>query len=293
MATILDLINQFIDDPRLRARLKPSTRRAYRYDLSTAGVQLDADVNMITSSDIAAFLDRSDVASTTQRRMASLRKFYTWAIREGYCETNPLDQLDAVRTVRRLPRPIRGITERERLERATVAAEQPYRLIFTILRETGMRVGEVAALNLGDVQLEAGREGLRVREPKNNIERIVVLGSDATPRSLRGLRVAMRERAAQPPHMPLFLSNRGTRVSYDAIHYQWGQLCIGANLLDEHGKARYTIHQLRHTRATELIEQGHRMEIVQRVLGHRDPRSTQGYAELSEMAVRAALETGF
>lgn len=276
MTKLLDLIDAFIDDPRLRGRLKASTRRAYRCDLMTAGTNLSADIGATTASDIAIFLDRPDVASTTQRRMASLRKFFAWAIREGYCEKNPLDQLDAVRTVRRLPRPIRGTTERLRLERAISATEHPYRLIFTILRETGMRVGEVAALNLGDVQLEAGREGLRVREPKNNIERIVVLGPDATPRSLRGLRVVLRERTVQPPHTPLFLSNRGTRVSYDAIHYQWAQLCVAANLLDEHGKPRYTIHQLRHTRATELIEQGYRMEIVQRVLGHRDPRSTQG-----------------
>jgi len=56
------------------------------------------------------------------------------------------------------------------------------------------------------------------------------------------------------------------------------------------GKPRYTLHQLRHTRATELVEQGQRLEIVQRVLGHRDPRSTQGYAELAETQVRAALE---
>ena len=53
---------------------------------------------------------------------------------------------------------------------------------------------------------------------------------------------------------------------------------------------RYTIHQLRHTRGSELIAQGQRVEIVQRVLGHRDIRSTLGYAELNEAQVRAALE---
>jgi site-specific recombinase XerD len=46
------------------------------------------------------------------------------------------------------------------------------------------------------------------------------------------------------------------------------------------------------SQTTELVEQGQRLEIVQRVLGHRDPRSTQGYAELAEAQVRAALETG-
>ena len=55
---------------------------------------------------------------------------------------------------------------------------------------------------------------------------------------------------------------------------------------------RSSLHQLRHTRGTELIEAGQRLEIVQRVLGHRDPRSTQRYAEVHDDVVRQALETG-
>ncbi len=61
-------------------------------------------------------------------------------------------------------------------------------------------------------------------------------------------------------------------------------------LLDGSGMPRYTPHQSRHTRGTELIAQGQRVEIVQRALGHRDIRSTLGYAELQDPHVRAALE---
>jgi site-specific recombinase XerD len=67
-------------------------------------------------------------------------------------------------------------------------------------------------------------------------------------------------------------------------------LCATAGLLDGNGAPRYTPHQLRHTRGSELIAQGQRVEIVQRVLGHRDIRSTLVYAELREDHVRAALE---
>ncbi len=153
-----------------------------------------------------------------------------------------------------------------------------------------MRVGEVLSLRLGDVTLDAGREALRVREPKNGAERTVVLGPTATPRSLRGLRALSRTMRGAPPHAILFRSNRGTAVSYDALHYQWAKLCAAAGLVDEAGAPRYTPHQLRHTRGSELIAQGQRIEIVQRVLGHRDIRSTLGYAELQEAQVRAALE---
>ena len=53
------------------------------------------------------------------------------------------------------------------------------------------------------------------------------------------------------------------------IWFRAGKLCAGAGLLDEAGAARYTIHQLRHTTATELIEEGHKIETVQRRLGHK------------------------
>ncbi len=105
------------------------------------------------------------------------------------------------------------------------------------------------------------------------------------------LRAWLRALGPRAGHEPLFRSNRGTRVTYDALYYQWALVCKRAKLLDEQGESRYTIHQLRHTRGTELIEAGQRLEIVQRVLGHRDPRSTQRYADVHEDLVRQALET--
>ena len=60
--------------------------------------------------------------------------------------------------------------------------------MFMLLCETGMRAGEVLNLNVGDVVLDAGREGLRVHEAKNNHDRIMMLDSDRMKRSLRLLR---------------------------------------------------------------------------------------------------------
>jgi integrase/recombinase XerD len=152
-----------------------------------------------------------------------------------------------------------------------------------------MRVGEVLALSPGDVNLDPGREGLLVRDPKNRHERLVILGPDATPKTLRGLRTRLRlnERKGVPSHNPLFVSNRGTRLSYSAVQYQWTLLCQKSKLVEPDGNLRYTLHQLRHTRGSELVRQGVGMEVVQRVLGHRDIRSTQGYAELDDLQILA------
>jgi len=91
--------------------------------------------------------------------------------------------------------------------------------------------------------------------------------------------------------MPLFRSNRGTRVSHDALHYQGAKHCQSENLVDLFDgceQPRYTIHQLRHTIGSTLIRELPE-EIVNQILGHRDPRSTRGYAEVTEEQVRLAL----
>jgi len=229
--------------------------------------------------------------TTLGRRVATLRRFFAWACRHGLCRSNPLAERAPLRGRRRLPQPIREQHEQRALDAAIATTPQPYRLIFLLLRETGMRIGEVLEPRWADVTLDTGREALRVREPKNGVERTVVLGPTATPRALRGLRAARRALGRGPAgHELLFCSNRGTRLSYDAVHYQWAKLCTAAGLVEANGTPRYTPHQLRHTRGSDLIAQGQRVEIVQRVLGHRDIRSTFGYAELQDTQVRAALE---
>jgi integrase/recombinase XerD len=159
-----------------------------------------------------------------------------------------------------------------------------------MLRETGMRAGEVLALRLADVDLAPSRETLFIREAKNGRPRPVHVGDRFTPKTIRRLRKLLKARADEPPHAPLFRSNRRSQLTYGALLYQWTKLCRDLGLVDAAGEPRYTIHQLRHTRGSELVEQGYTLDTVQSILGHRDPRSTQVYAELHPDQVRAALE---
>ena len=296
MTTLADNLDLFIADLEQR-QFRPNTRIAYCSDLKLAARYLPDPLDQISLEQIEAFLGVGEAsAATIARRAASLKRFFGWAKKQGLCATNLMNDREPVRrATRRLPRPVERRSDLATIDAAIAAAPKPYRLIFTLLRETGMRIGEVLALNLDDVLLEPGREGLRIREPKNGSERIAPLGANATPRSLRGLRAWLKELAGQPGYSPLFRSNRGTRVAYASAHYQWTQLCVRAGLADQVDGTphpHYTIHQLRHTRGTELVRQGQPMEIVQRVLGHRDIRSTQGYAELDHQQMREALEHG-
>jgi integrase/recombinase XerD len=294
LATLATSIEPFLADLDRVERLRPQTLRAYRYELAAAAAdpRFARPLDDLDADDLEAWLTRDPAAlSTLGRRVATFRRFFAWACRQGLCRSNPLAERAPLRGRRRLPRPIREQQEQRALDAAIATTPQPYRLIFLLLRETGMRIGEVLELRWADVTLDTGREALRVREPKNGVERAVILGPTATPRALRGLRATRRGLGHRPAgHELLFCSNRGTRLSYDAVHYQWAKLCTAAGLVEPDGSPRYTPHQLRHTRGSELIAQGQRVEIVQRVLGHRDIRSTLGYAELQDAQVRAALE---
>jgi integrase/recombinase XerD len=287
--TIANCLELFLAD--LSRKLRSNSFSAYRSDLRLAAAHfVNIPVDKITLAQLEVFLNQSNLTwATVNRRVSSLKRFFKWAIKNKLCATNPLDHFEARRTTRRLPRPVGSRADLELIDQAIARSEQPYRLIFNILRETGMRVGEVLALSIEDVCLDRGREGLRIREAKNGRERLCILGADATPKTLRGLRAWLRDLKGQPSFTPLFVSNRGTRLSYSAMQYQWTLLCKKGNQLESDGSLRYTIHQLRHTRGSELVRQGVRLEVVQRVLGHCDIRSTQGYAELDDLEVRETL----
>lgn len=287
-ATLMSELESFLADLRDRRGRAENTITSYRYDLRTAALSLVAPLDEITTAQIETFLiGRDERVSTTNRRIASLNRFFTWALKHGLCERNPVTLVETTQDEARLPRPIRG-EDLPFLDQAIAKAPRPYKLIFTLLRETGLRADEVLGLNVGDVVLEPGQEGLHLRTTKNNSERIAVLNADVMKRSLRLLRAELRALGPVDASLALFRSNRGTRVGYDTLYYQWQRLCGAADLLNADGKPRYTIHQLRHTAGTAFIR-AYPEHIVSRMLGHRDPRSTRRYAEVTEDQVRAAL----
>lgn len=263
----------------------PNTVRAYRSDLTQAAAVLTAPLAQLTHGTVETWLATAPSAATRQRWRAALAAYCRWAIREDLITRDPTALVQVAPPDATVPRPIAADHLRA-LDAAIAGAPQPYRLLLTILRETGMRAGEAVGLNVGDVVLDVGREGLRVIGTKGNVDRVVVITPDAMPRTLRALR--RWQKTAGPMTAPLVVSSRGTRVTYDTLEYHWQKVCTTAGLVDAAGRARYTLHQLRHTVATALIADLPE-HLVSRALGHRDPRSTRRYAAVSDDQLRAAL----
>jgi integrase/recombinase XerD len=282
--TLGTVIEPFLSDLAERYGLSQNTITSYRCDLRTAAGEISQPLHDVSVAEVRAFLDgRQEQPGTTNRRIASMGRFFKWAMENGYCAENPVEQIGARYQAEHHPQPIASESERRALDGAIANAGQPYRLIFTMLREIGVRTDEVLNLNVGDVVLEPGREVLLVRDSKSGDKRMVVLTPDAMPRSLRGLRSWLRDIGqALPANTPLFRSSRGNRASYDTLHRRWVQVCKAANLVDRvDGKdqPRYTLHHLRHTAAAELIAT-YPEQVVRRILGHRDPRSTRRYVQI-------------
>ncbi len=290
--TLAGEMESFLSDIQAEQGLSSNTITSYRCDLRTAAGAVTKPLEAIHTRDIQDFLDsRHEQPGTTNRRIASLGRFFRWAVAQGYCLYNPLEQIGGRYHAEHRPQPIVSDAERRALDAAISACSQPYRLIFTLLREIGVRTDEVLNLNVGDVVLEPGREVLLVQDSKSGSKRMVALTSDAMPRSLRGLRSWIRELGRDAaPEDPLFCSSRGNRASYDTLHRRWVQVCKVANLIDSvdgREQPRYTLHHLRHTAAAELIA-FYPEQVVRRILGHRDPRSTRRYAEIVRKGSHAA-----
>jgi integrase/recombinase XerD len=156
------------------------------------------------------------------------------------------------------------------------------RTLFTLLYETGVRVGEALALQYSDVTLTQDDEKLRVFG-KGQREHTVML--TAAPESIRLLR-----RYFKHSHIASGSVFRGDPryggsplpLDYTVVHKAWQKYCRSAGV-------QATIHQLRHSRASQLIQAGVPVTTVRKQMGHRNLQSTLRYAEVDQATVKQDL----
>jgi len=152
--------------------------------------------------------------------------------------------------------------------------------LVEMLFATGMRVSEVVATNIADVDMD--RLAISVRG-KGNRERQIPIVCDAFVESLIE-HLAVRRADSATPNDPLFTNQRGTRISDQSVR---GILRRHAATI---GTRRITPHMLRHTVATLLLEEGTDLRHIQRLLGHSSITTTTIYVHVSERSQRQALE---
>ena len=190
-----------------------------------------------------------------------------------------MQDLDSPRTRKTLPRYLSLEQSIQLLE----SVDEPNRArdycILTLFLNCGLRISELAGLNVSDVR----GEQLRVLG-KGNKERIVFL-NEACQQAIADWLSERGNRAALDPNA-LFLTRKHTRITTDGIHYMVKQRLKKAGL----DASLYSSHKLRHTAATLMLQNGVDVRTLQEVLGHEHLNTTQIYTHVDNDNLRTAAQ---
>ena len=283
-------IAEFVDHLALERRLSRNTTSAYRRDLEqladfirkmNGGPAAPGDVTKFALRGFLGKLAEDRVAASVARKLAAARSFFRYLVRNGVLGESAAELVGTPRVHRRLPVFLSAESAAEVVEapRASTAAE-PFRLrdaaLLEVLYGCGLRVSELAGLDVGDLSLRDG--SVRVTG-KGRKERVVPLGDKAAHAVERylGARNELRDpRTGNLDASALFVGRRGRRVGV-----RWIQKLSHRYGAQGAGRADLHPHALRHSCATHMLEGGADLRAIQEMLGHSSLSTTQRYTHLS------------
>ncbi len=217
-------------------------------------------------------------AASRARKIATIRSFYKYLTNKMHLlEENPVKDLDSPKLKKTLPKYL-TLEESKNLLRSVNGknAERDY-CILTLFLNCGLRISELVALNLNDIQEEA----LRILGKGNKV-RIVYL-NDACQQALQQY-LAVRRPIQGRDENALFLSIQNERISRSGVHALVKKRLAEAGL----DSTQYSSHKLRHTAATLMLQNGVDVRAVQEVLGHEHLNTTEIYTHIDNDDLRTA-----
>lgn len=255
------------------------------------GFDADAALESVELQDLRAWLAAMAGAglsrTTLARRGAAVRAFYAWAHKADHVDHNPALRLASARAASTLPTVMSPADVVTLLSVAQTRCDDgdPLHLrdwaAAELLYATGMRVGELAGVDLADIDLD---ERLVRVLGKGNKERVVPFGVPAARAVRAWVSQGRPQVVSDETDSALLLGRRGGRAGQrqirDAIH----DLCRAA------GVPEIAPHALRHSAATHLLTGGSDLRSVQEVLGHASLNTTQRYTHVSAERLRATYQ---
>jgi integrase/recombinase XerD len=285
------LVDDFLSYLTVERGASPNTISAYRSDLKRYMAFLagrgKTTPETIARDDVAAWIGALRVegaaARTIERRVAAVKSFHRFLVREGITPNHPTAALPLPQVPERLP----DVASIEDIERFL---SQPFpegpvghrdRAMFEVLYGCGMRVSELVGLDLRDVEMTEGYLRVFGKGSKERITPISGAAAVALQEYLAHGRPFLRTKGGARRQDPdaVFLNVRGGRLTRATIHalvHAYG----GRVGLDLHP------HTLRHSFATHLLEGGADLRALQEMLGHADISTTQVYTHVDRTHVR-------
>jgi integrase/recombinase XerD len=288
-------IAEFLEHGQSVRNLSDRTLRAYHSDLSQFHVHVsDTSMDDITADDLEGYLDKLGDGpyrdTSIRRKVAALKVFFRYFEESGVLEESPARKLRIKKPVEnRVPtvlssREIRSLLAAPKDQIAALAAARDQspggrnryfcavrdNVILELLFSTGIRIGELVALNVSDVDVQKGQIQITGRATRG---RMVTLTSAAVIESLVQYLDLRSERTLDTPAM--FVGRSGTRLTIYSIENIFKKHVRLAEI-----KRHITPHSLRHTMAAMLVSSGTDIREVQEILGHASILSTQVYTRL-------------
>lgn len=277
-------IVRFEEHLQLERNLSPHTLAAYGRDLrefqaflltqkgfQEAGDELLARIDQILLRRYLALLHKKNSKTSIGRKLAALRTFFRYLMREGVLETNPGELVGTPRREKTLPKTL-SVDEAFALmdggEGEELLALRD-RAIVETLYSCGLRVSELTGLDVRGLDLE---QGLVRVAGKGRKERIVPVGCKAVV----ALQAYLDARGNPALDAPLFLNHRGGRLTPRSVERNLKRQLLQGGVLKN-----ATPHSLRHSFATHLLDGGADLRSIQELLGHASLSTTQKYTQVS------------
>jgi integrase/recombinase XerC len=288
------LVAQFLEHLRYERNVSEHTLRNYAIDLGQfldylapadpqTGARREPEVRQIDHLTIREWLselhDAQKKKSSIARKLAALRTFFQFLIREGVVELNPAKLVSTPRLEKKLPNHLSVEDAVRFIETPDVTTDlgKRDRAILEMLYGTGVRVSELVKLDLRDADLR--NRMVRVRG-KRRKERIVPFGEPALHALLGWLTVRQNFLNNAPPAErdaeAMFLNYQGTRITTRSVGRmvdKYIKICAGIHDISP--------HSLRHSFATHLLDSGADLRDIQELLGHARLSTTQIYTHVS------------
>ncbi|MFN7150801.1 MAG: tyrosine-type recombinase/integrase [Microthrixaceae bacterium] len=288
--------------PEFRAAtsLSPATLDVYERDLCQVA-RWSADLGLSSPSQLtrghvrrymAHLFERGLAAATISRRVAALRRYFGWALRQGLVGTDPTVGVHVPNGPSRLPRVLRADELSQILDEGEVLADGDEDrvarddVVLELLYGSGLRVSELCGLDVDSVDLDRAR--LHVWG-KGDKERAVPL-SEASIQALRHWLGRPRSRwmaassavidLASADGAALLHNGAGKRIAPRDVR----------RILDRRSPVPTHPHALRHSFATHLLDGGADLRVVQELLGHSDLATTQIYTHVSRERLRNVFD---
>lgn len=282
-------ISAFVDAVWLEDGLSQNTLTAYRQDLKGFEQWLTAQgkpgLDAAHTADIQTWFASQHAVSrpsTANRRLATLRRYYLWALRHQRVSEDPCLQLTAAKQPMRVPKTLSESQVEALIHQPDIHVARGLRdrAMLELLYATGLRVSELVSIGVLDISLSDGV--VRVVQGKGGKDRLVPLGAEAAHWVDLYLKSSRQVLLGQQQTPALFVTARGGPMTRQSFWLLIKKYAVLAGINDP-----LSPHVLRHAFATHLLNHGADLRVVQLLLGHADISTTQIYTHVARERLKA------